>query len=325
MDGLHMFADLDIFVRVAKAGNMSAVARDMRTSPAAVSKRMGLLESSLGTRLFERSTRRFALTETGEGYLQRAIDILERNAEAENFVRSCTDKPSGLLRVTVPTTFSRLYLASRLPRFLECYPDITLEILVTDDVVDLIHEGFDVAIRIGELSDSLLVARKLSSDMRAICAAPSYLQRAGVPKSIKELARHNCLFQNAQGPWHLDGPKGETQLRVKGSIHSNSAEIIREALVAGIGIGLRSIWEIGPDLVSGALRIVLPQYRGSSRSAIYAVYPSREFRSAKAHAFSEFVAKEFGPGFYEETFDEEVARHEPNRSDVASGVAPCAA
>ena len=202
-----MFADLDIFVRVAKAGNMSAVARDMRTSPAAVSKRMGLLESSLGTRLFERSTRRFALTETGEGYLQRAIDILERNAEAENFVRSCTDKPSGLLRVTVPTTFSRLYLASRLPRFLECYPDITLEILVTDDVVDLIHEGFDVAIRIGELSDSLLVARKLSSDMRAICAAPSYLERAGVPKSIKELARHNCLFQNAQGPWHLDGPK----------------------------------------------------------------------------------------------------------------------
>jgi DNA-binding transcriptional LysR family regulator len=320
-----MFTDLDIFVRVAKAGNMSAVARDMRTSPAAVSKRMGLLESSLGTRLFERSTRRFALTETGEGYLLRAMDILERNAEAENFVRSCTEKPSGLLRVTAPTTFSRLYLASRLPAFLECYPDITLELLVTDDVVDLIHEGFDVAVRIGELSDSSLVARKLSSDTRVICAAPSYLERAGVPKSINELATHNCLFQNAQGAWHFDGPNGEIQPRVKGNIQSNSAEIVREALISGFGIGLRSLWEIGPELVSGALTVVLSQYRGSSRSAIYAVYPSREFRSAKAHAFSEFVAKEFGPGFYNGTFDEVIARHEPNRSDAASGVASCAA
>ncbi len=320
-----MFADLDIFVRVAKAGNMSAVARDMRTSPAAISKRMGLLESSLGTRLFERSTRRFALTETGERYLLRAKEILERTAEAEKFVRSCTDKPSGLLRVTVPTTFSRLYLASRLPRFLECYPDITLELLVTDDVVDLIHEGFDVAIRIGELGDSSLVARKLSSDRRIICAAPSYLERVGVPKSLKELARHNCLSSDAQEAWRLEGPSGKTQLRVKGNIHSNSVEIIREALMSGLGIGLRSIWEIGPDLVSGALTVVLPQYRGSSRSAIYAVHPSREFRSAKAHAFSEFVAKEFGPGFYDEIFDEVVERQEPSRSDVASGVASCAA
>ena len=224
----------------------------------------------------------------------------------------------------MPTTFSRLYLTSRLPGFLECYPNISLEILVTDDIVDVIQEGFDIAIRIGELGD-LLVARKLSPNTRAICAAPSYLERAGVPKSIKELASHNCLFQNGQGLWHIDGPDGETRLRVKGRIHSNSAEIIREALIVGIGIGLRSIWEIGPDLVSGALTVVLPQYRGSSKSAIYAVYPSREFRSAKAQAFSDFVAKEFGPGFYEEAFDEVIARQEPNRSDVASGIAPCAA
>jgi DNA-binding transcriptional LysR family regulator len=286
---------------------------------------MGLLESSLGTRLFEKSTRRIALTETGEGYLLRAKDILERNVEAENFVRSCTNKPSGLLRVTAPTIFSRLYLASRLPRFLECYPDITLELRVTDDVVDLIHEGFDIAIRIGELSDSLLVARRLSADARAICAAPSYLERAGVPKFINELAGHNCLFQNAQEAWRLEGPDGQHQLRVKGSIHSNSAEIIREALISGLGIGLRSIWEIGPDLKRRALTVVLPQYRGSSRSGIYAVYPSRELRSAKAHAFSDFVAKEFGPGFIEGAFDEVAAHREPNRPDVASGVAPCAA
>jgi DNA-binding transcriptional LysR family regulator len=324
MDDLQMFADLDIFARVAKSGNMSLVARDMRISPAVISKRICLLERNLGARLFQRTTRQLTLTEVGEGYLLHAKHILERAAEAANFVRSCTKLPSGLLRVTVPTTFSRLYLASRLPRFLERYPDITLELHVTDDVVDLIHEGFDIAIRIGELGDSSLVARKLSSDTRIICAAPSYLARAGAPKSIKELARHNCLSPDAQEAWRLEGPNGETQLRIKGSIQSNSAEIIREALISGLGIGLRSIWEIGPDLKCGALTVVLSQYRGTSKSAIYAVYPSREFRSVKAHAFSEFLAKEFGPGFYDEAFDELVARRKPTRSDIASGVASCA-
>jgi DNA-binding transcriptional LysR family regulator len=305
-----MFLDLEIFARVAKSGNMSLVARDMRTSPAVISKRIGLLEKSLGARLFQRTTRQLTLTEAGEGYFKHAVDILHRAAEAEEFVRSRNSQPSGMLRVTAPTTFARLHLAPHLPQFVACYPDIQLNLHVTDDFVDIIRDNFDIAIRVGELSNSSLIARKLSSDKRVICAAPSYLKRAGVPASLVELATHNCLSPDAQEVWRLEGPDGQHQLRVKGTILSNSAEIIREALISGLGIGLRSIWEIGPELESGALTVVLPQYRGSSKVAIYAVYPSRDFRPTKAHAFIEFLTKHFGAEPYGEKANDLVVRQE---------------
>jgi DNA-binding transcriptional LysR family regulator len=307
-----MFLDLEIFTRVAKSGNMSAVARDMRTSPAVISKRIGLLERGLGARLFQRTTRQLTLTEAGEGYFKHAIDILNRAAEAEEFVRSSNNKPSGLLRVTAPTTFARLHLAPLLPQFVACYPDIQLNLHVSDDFVDIIRDNFDIAVRVGELSNSTLIARKLSSDKRVICAAPSYLKRAGIPKSLAELGEHNCLSPDAQEVWRLEGPDGQHQLRVKGSILSNSAEIVREALIAGLGIGLRSIWEIGPEIESGALRILLPQYKGSSNVAIYAVYPSRDFRPTKAHAFIEFLTRHFGSEPYGERGDDLVAQQASN-------------
>ena len=289
-----MFLDLEIFTRVAKSGNMSLVARDMRTSPAVISKRIGLLERNLGARLFQRTTRQLTLTEAGEGYFKHAVDILDLAAEAEELVRSSNNAPSGLLRVTAPTTFARLHLAPLLPHFVACYPHIQLNLHVTDDFVDIIRENFDIAIRVGELTNSSLIARKLASDERVICAAPTYLKRAGVPKSLAELGTHNCLSPDAQEVWRLEGPDGPHQLRVKGNILSNSAEIIREALISGLGIGLRSIWEIGPELESGALTVLLPQYRGSSKVAIHAVYPSRDFRPTKAHAFIEFLTKHLG-------------------------------
>jgi DNA-binding transcriptional LysR family regulator len=302
-----MFLDLEIFARVAKSGNMSLVARDMRTSPAVISKRISLLEKSLGARLFQRTTRQLTLTEAGEGYFKHAVDILNRAAEAEEFIRSRNNKPSGMLRVTAPTTFARLHLAPQLPQFVACYPEIQLNLHVTDDFIDIIRDNFDIAIRVGELSNSSLIARKLSSDKRVICAAPSYLKRAGVPRSLAELGTHNCLSPDAQEVWRLEGPGGQHQLRVKGSILSNSVEVIREALIAGLGIGLRSVWEIGPELESGALKVVLPQYRGSSKVGIYAVYPSRDFRPTKAQAFIEFLAQHFGSEPYSEKSDNLIA------------------
>ena len=257
-----MFLDLEIFARVAKSGNMSLVARDMRTSPAVISKRIGLLERNLGARLFQRTTRQLTLTEAGEGYFKHAVDILNLAAEAEELVRSSNNAPSGLLRVTAPTTFARLHLAPLLPQFVACYPHIQLNLHISDDFVDIIRDNFDIAIRVGELSNSSLIARKLASDRRVICAAPAYLKRVGVPKSLADLGTHNCLSPDAQEVWRLEGPDGPHQLRVKGNILSNSAEIIREALISGLGIGLRSIWEIGPELESGALTVLLPQYRG---------------------------------------------------------------
>lgn len=287
-------SDFDIFARVARTGNMSAAGREMGLSPAVVSKRISLLEERLGARLFQRTTRQLTLTETGEGYFRRVVDILSLIAEADDFVSRRNTNPRGQLKVTAPTTFTRYHLAPYLSKFLESYPEIHLDLHLTDNYVDIIRDGFDLAIRIGELQDSSLVARKLSPDTRLIVAAPEYLEKNGTPKSLKELENHNCLSAGAQEVWALDGPGGLQEVRVKGNIRSNSADLIREALIGGLGIGLRGTWEIGPEIQSGKLKIVLPQYRGSSKMAVFAVYPSRDFMPAKVDVFLEFLGQHFG-------------------------------
>lgn len=288
-------SDLDIFARVARTGNMSAAGREMGLSPAVVSKRISLLEERLGARLFQRTTRHLTLTETGEGYFKRVVDILSLVEESEDFVSRRNTKPRGMLKVTVATSFGRLHLAPHLPRFLEKYPEIEIDLMVTDAMVDLIREGFDLAVRIGELEDSSLVARKLAPDRRVICAAPSYLERHGVPKTLADLESHSCLSAGAQEHWKLEDSKGEQiQLRVRGNVRTNSAEFVREAMVAGLGIGLRSTWEVGKELANGALQVVLPEYRGSSNMAIHAVYPSRDFMPAKVNVLIEFLSDLYG-------------------------------
>jgi len=287
-------SDLDIFARVARTGNMSAAGREMAISPAVVSKRVSLLEERLGARLFHRTTRQLTLTETGEGYYKRVVDILSLVAEAEDFVSRRNDKPRGALKVTAPTSFSRHHIAPYLSEFLTRFPGVELDIHLTDNFVDIIRDGFDLAIRIGELQDSSLVARKLAPDTRVICAAPAYVEKFGAPKSLDELEAHNCLSAGAQEVWRLEGPGSQRQLRVKGNIRSNSAEFVREALLAGLGIGLRSTWDVGSELAEGQLKMVLPEWRGSSNVAIYAVYPCREFMPSKVNVFIEYLAELYG-------------------------------
>lgn len=287
-------SDLDIFARVARTGNMSAAGREMGLSPAVVSKRVSLLEERLGARLFQRTTRQLTLTETGEGYFKRVIDILSLVEEAEDFVSRRNTKPRGHIKITAPTSFSRLHIAPHINAFLARYPDIELDFHLTDSFVDIIREGFDVAIRIGELQDSSLVARKLAPDNRVICGSPAYLERMGRPKSLADLEFHNCISAGAQEMWHLEGPGGPQQLRLKGNLRSNSAEFVRELLVGGHGLGLRPIWDVGPDLKAGALEVVLPEWHATSNLAIYAVYPSRDFMPAKVNAFIDFLAETYG-------------------------------
>lgn len=291
--------DLEIFARVARTGNMSAAGREMGLSPAVVSKRISLLEERLGARLFQRTTRQLTLTETGDGYFKRVVDILSLVDEAEDFVSRRNTKPRGLLKVTAPTSFSRQHIAPYLKEFLNRFPDIELDFHLTDNFVDIIREGFDVAIRIGELQDSSLVARKIAPDNRVLCASPAYIKDNGRPKTVEDLAHHNCLSAGAQETWCLDGPDGEKHsLRVNGNIRSNSAEFIREALLAGLGLGLRSTWDIGPELKSGDLQVILPEYRGTSNMAIYAVYPCREFMPAKVNTFIEYLHDLYGASPY---------------------------
>lgn len=274
---------------------MSAAGREMGLSPAVVSKRISLLEEKLGARLFQRTTRHLTLTETGEGYYRRVIDILSLLDEAHDFVSRRNVQPRGLLKVTAPTTFSRFHVAPYVSAFQERYPEIELDFQLSDHFVDLVREGFDAAIRIGELQDSSLVARKLAADHRVICAAPSYLAKHGVPETLEELETHNLLAASSQDNWRLEGPNGVShQLRARGNVRSNSADFIREAVVSGLGIGLRSTWDIGPELRNGSLQVVMPEWRGSSHMAIFAVYPSRDYMPAKVNALIDFLGETYG-------------------------------
>lgn len=283
-------SDLDIFARVARTGNMSAAGREMGLSPAVISKRISLLEERLNARLFHRTTRQLTLTETGEGYFRRVVDILSLCEEAEDFVSRRNTKPRGTLKVTAPTSFSRLHIAPHLGEFLEKYPEVKLDLHLTDHFEDIIRDGFDLAIRIGELQDSSLVARKLAPETRVLVASPKYFERVDEPKTLAELELLNCLSAGAQEHWRLEGPEGASQVKVEGNIRTNSAEFVREALIAGLGIGLRPTWDISPQLASGELKVVLPGYRSTSNMAIYAVYPCRDYLPEKVNVFIDFLA-----------------------------------
>ena len=286
-------SDLEIFARVARTGNMSAAGREMGLSPAVVSKRISLLEERLGTRLFQRTTRQLTLTETGEGYFKRVVDILSLVEEAEDFVSRRNTKPRGIIKVSVPSSFGRQHVTPHLAAFLVKFPDIAIDVHLSDAYVDIIREGFDLAIRIGDLEDSSLVARKLATETRVLCAAPAYLAGASQLLSTTDLEHHNCLTVGPVDTWLLQGPEGKIAVKPSSSLRSNSCDFVHEALLAGLGIGLRPTWEVGADIERGRLARVLPAYTGAGNAAIHAVYPSRDFLPAKVNIFIEHLATIF--------------------------------
>jgi DNA-binding transcriptional LysR family regulator len=296
---LTPITDLEIFARVAAAGNMSAAGRDMGLSPAVVSKRISHMEERLGARLFQRTTRQLKLTETGRGFYERIVSILNDIEEAEAFVSQLNAKASGTLRVTAPTGFCRRHIAPYIAGFLQQNPELNLELHLTDTIIDIVAEGIDLAIRIAELDDSSLVARRLAPCHRVICATPQYLERHGVPQTLNELAAHNCLTVGLHAIWRLEGPDGSAvNLKVSGNLRSNSSDVVHEALLSGMGIGMRSTWDVADDLKSGRLRAVLPEYREGARLGVYAVYPCRQYVPAKLRVFVDFLAGLYTPEPY---------------------------
>ena len=291
---MDRLGDLEIFARVAATGSMSQAARDLTLSAPVISKRIKRLEERLGTRLLQRTTRQIVLTEAGRGFHERVLAILASVDDAESWVSQRASIARGPLRVSAPTTFGRLHVAPHLVRFLEHYPDIALDLHLSDSFVDVVGEGFDVAIRIADLADTSLVARRLAPNHRVLCAAPAYLARQGMPQDPADLARHRLLVHNADH-WRLEGPDGAVTVPVESAIATNSSEVIREAVIAGLGIGLRSTWDIGPELREGKLTIVLPRYRASRRVAIHAVYPSRRHLAQRTRVFIDFLAELYGP------------------------------
>ncbi len=291
---LGNLGDLEIFARIVTAGSLSAAGRELGLSPPVVSKRIQRLEERLGTRLFQRTTRKVTLTEAGQGFYDKVVAILASIEEAEGQLSRRLTEARGLLRVSAPTSFGRLHIAPHIGPLLTANPELSVDLELSDAFVDIVGDGFDLAIRIADLNDSSLVARRLAPVHRVLCAAPSYLAQAGEPARFADLAGHVLLATHSQDPWRLEGPEGPVTQRVASALRTNSNEVVREAVLAGVGIALRSTWDVGPELRSGALKVVLPDFHASSRVGVFAVYPSRRFLPAKVRVFIDHLAALYG-------------------------------
>ena len=292
--------EMAVFARVVGAGSLSAAARELGLSPALVSRRLAALESRLGVRLINRTTRSLHLTDDGATYYEACARVLADIEEADATVSAGRVEPRGTLRVALPASFGLQHIAPLVPRFAERYPQIQLALSLSDRTVNLIEEGFDLAVRIAHLEDSSLTARKLAPNRRVVCASTAYLARHGTPRTPGELARHNCLTTTDFAMnWDYKGPDGKPgSVRVTGRYACDSWEVLREWARAGLGIALKSTWDVHRLLAEGSLVEVCPGYTFHSDVAIYAVYPSRRFLPAKTRVFIEFLAESFGPDPY---------------------------
>lgn len=292
--------DLRLFTYVVSTGNFSEAGRALGLAPAVVSKRIARLERALGVRLLQRTTRQVTPTGEGNAFHRHALRVLADLEAAEAAIAVGDMVPRGRLRVTAPASFGRLHIAPLVAPFLERYPEIELDLSLTDGIVDLVEEGLDLAIRIDQPRDSSLIARRLAPNRRVLCAAPAYLERHGRPERPQDLGRHNCLTLHNQVVWTLESPEGEERVRVSGNLHTNNAEVLREAVVAGAGIARKSTWDVGHLLRSGELVPVLPGHAVSSHVAIHAMYPSARFLAPRVRAFIEYLGDAFGhPPYWE--------------------------
>lgn len=287
--------DYALFVSIVEAGSLSAAGRRLRISPAMVSKRLARLESRLGAPLLHRTTRRLVLTEAGQAFYEDVAAIVEASRAAEARVAGRVGQPGGRLRVSAPTSFGRLHIVPHLATFLARFPRVELELDLDDGFVDLLAERIDVAIRISPAPGGSLVAHRLADNHRILCAAPSYIAAHGTPASIADLSRHRLLAAVHQLPWRLESPNGAISVDGESVVRTNSSEVARDLTIAGLGIALRSTWDIGPALRDGSLIHVLPEAAGATDVAIYAVQPRGAESVAGARAFVDHFRALFSP------------------------------
>ncbi|HYM86422.1 MAG TPA: LysR family transcriptional regulator [Pseudoxanthomonas sp.] len=283
------------FVRVVETGSFSAVAREMTSTQPAISKQIAWLERHLGSRLMERSTRKLALTEEALQYYERAKAILDEIDDAERLVRRGRCEITGTLRLACSVGFGRCQLVPRLKQFLATHPQLRLDLRMSDAVADLIEEGIDIAIRIGDLPDSGLIARRLGTTHRAVVASPAYLKGRKLPRRPQELQDHECIVYSGlatRNEWRFDGPNGPESVHVTGRFEVNSSEGVREAVLAGMGVGFSPVWLFGDELRMKTLKVLLPGYRAASLP-IHGVSPPSRRYSAKVKALLDFLDAEF--------------------------------
>ena len=289
--------EMAVFAKVVAAGSLSAAARELGSSPAVVSRRLAALESRLGVRLVNRTTRTLNLTVEGSRYYEACTRVLADIQEADAEVAAGRVEPRGALKVALPASFGHQHVAPLVPKFAERYPKVELALSLSDRNVNVMDEGFDVAVCIADLRDSSLAARRLAPNRRVVCASPAYLAAHGTPRTPEDLAKHNCLVvSDFTANWeYKTRDRRSTSVRVQGRYACDNWEVLRQWALAGLGIALKSTWDVYRQLEDGSLVVLLPEYTFHSDVAIYAVYPHRRFLPAKTRVFIEFLAESFGP------------------------------
>jgi len=293
---MDRFVAMEAFARVVERGGFSAAAQELRMSRAMVSRHVQHLEQHLGARLLHRTTRRVSLTEAGQVYYERSTQLLAELAAVEGEVGELHTRPRGTLRVNGPVVFGALHLSAAVADYMVAFPEVTIELTLNDRTVDLVEEGYDMAIRIGRLEDSSLIARRLAPCRIVVVASPAYLARQGEPRTPGELTRHDCIrYMYGEGGevWHFVGPDGPGSVRVSGQLRTNNGDAMRVAAVKGRAIAALPSFIVSEELSSGALVPILRDY-GVAEMAVHAVYPGGRNISAKLRSFIDFLVPRFG-------------------------------
>ncbi|MDA1310100.1 MAG: LysR family transcriptional regulator [Proteobacteria bacterium] len=291
---------MKVYCSVVENDSLAGAARTLNISPSVVSKQLSALEDRLGVRLLNRTTRRVSVTEVGTAYYDRCKRIIADVDEAEVAVSRSHSQPRGMLRITAPSTFAHRHVTPHLPKFIDRYPEVELQVQVNDRIVDLVDDGIDLAIRIAQLKDSSLIARRLASNHRSIVATPEYLKTWGIPERPEDFLQHaliTWLPGNLINDWHFVIDGKEQVIRTKGTISMNNGDSILSTVLAGGGLAMMNAFMTGEYVQDGRLLAVMEDYVRED-VPIYAVYPSSRHLSPKVRAFVDFLLETYGPKPY---------------------------
>lgn len=299
---MDQFKQIGAFVETASRGSLSAAARAEGVTPAVIGRRLDALEARLGVRLLTRTTRKLTLTFEGQAFLEDCQRLLNDLANAEASVSLGGVKASGHLRLSAPAGFGRIHVAPHVAEFLEANPEVTVNLDLSDRLVDLVNEGIDCAVRVGELSDSSLVSVRLGDMRRMVVASPDYVARRGAPQVLGDLARHECLSLGQQRGWTFRDPEepGKTvSIKVAGRLECNDGAVLHEWALAGRGLAWRSLWEVGEDVRAGRLVSVLDEF-AAPPLGVYAVFPQRRQLPLRVRLFIDLLKHTYGqPGYWD--------------------------
>ena len=293
---MYRLQAMTVFAKVVEQGSFARAAERLDISTSACSRQVAELEAHLDTRLLNRTTRRLSLTESGQAFYERCVQLLADLEEAELAAAESAARPRGTIRLTTSINFGVRHVSPAIGAFMAKYPQVRFDVSLSDRIVDLVEEGYDLAVRIGSAGGETVVARRLGEARMIACAAPAYLKQYGTPKAPEDLARHRCLtyeYLHARNLWQFRDRDGrERAVRVTGPLHSNNGDLLAAAAVQGVGIAFEPDFILGPDLKAGRL-VPLLQSFAAPASPIYAVYQSRRYLSAKVRAFVDFLAERF--------------------------------